>query len=184
MSANDAIERSFKKLLETTSYEKITVSAICEDAGVSRKTFYVRYRDKEAIVESLFDQHVMQPLRNLNELLSRDSARKLDSLFYEKMYESLFDERTYYENLVGPLRGHDDTFIRVVTNAIYAFNKDLIPKIGYRGSTVTADYIAYFFASSQAMFMQKWISDKMVLSPHELAELYGKMTSSFWRDLA
>ncbi len=43
-----------------------------------------------------------------------------------------------------------------------------------------ADYTAYFFASSQAMFMQKWVSDGMPYTPHELAKLYEEMTRQFW----
>lgn len=184
MDAVDAIETSFKELLKEKPYAKISVSELCERAGVSRKTFYVRFRDKEAIVEDLFDRHVIAPLRSLNTVLSKDRARLFDRLFYEKMYEAIYEEREYYIALIGPMRGVDDTFIRVLTNAIYDFNMDLIPRISVIGGTWQADYVAYFFASSQAMLMQKWISDKMAVSPQDLAELYGKMTASFWQSLA
>lgn len=41
------------------------------------------------------------------------------------------------------------------------------------------DYVAYFFASSQAMLMQKWISDRMDIGPDVLAEIYNDLTMPF-----
>ena len=77
-------------------------------------------------------------------------------------------------------RGRDDTFIRIATHAIYDLNINILTAHEWMGDIRKADYTAYFFASSQAMFMQKWVSDGMPYSPHELAKLYEEMTRQFW----
>ena len=40
---------TLKKLMETQSFEKISVSEICEVCGVSRKTFYYHFQDKYSL---------------------------------------------------------------------------------------------------------------------------------------
>ena len=60
--------------LREKPYAKTSVSEICERAGVSRKTLYVRFRDKEAVVEELFCRHVVEPQLKLNEMLSLERA--------------------------------------------------------------------------------------------------------------
>lgn len=182
-TACDSIESSFKKLLQEKPYTKISVLEICEQAHVSRKAFYANYRDKEAIVERLFNKHIIQPMRDLHKLLNKEDIMIMSDTFTIRMYESLYKEREYYISLVEPLRGNDDTFLRVVTWAIYDFNIEHIPTLTGAPDDWKVDYMAYFFASSQAMWMQKWISDKMFVSPRELADLYNKMTMSFWRGL-
>ncbi len=49
-----AIEQAFIELLETTDYDKITISAIAQTAQINRKTFYLHY----ASVDELLDQAV------------------------------------------------------------------------------------------------------------------------------
>lgn len=180
MDAKACIIASFKRLLESTPYAKITVADVCRDAHLSRKSFYAHFTDKEAIVREEFDAHVIKPLENFNELFSLKEAGNLSSLIQEKIYANVAQERAYYENLIRPMRGSDDTFIRVATNGIYDFNMKMFAVLGTRVPALEADYAAYFFAASQAMLIQKWVSDGMPLSPKELAQLYLKMTRSFW----
>ena len=49
MDARSQIECSFRELLETQPYGKITVQDICDRAKVSRKTFYTHFHDKEDV---------------------------------------------------------------------------------------------------------------------------------------
>lgn len=188
MGVQESIEASFKELLKTTPYKKLTVSALCEHSGVSRKSFYGRFRDKEDIVEWLFDKHAIDPIRTLNNLLSNDDLLRMEATLAERLYVDIYAEKEYYVDLVVPMRGNDDTFIRVVTNAIYRWNREVFPKIDKRSSLMRPewkiDYAAYFFASSQAMLLQKWISEKMTIPPQEIAEFYQSITMAYWRSLS
>ena len=46
-----ALEASLKHLLLTKPLDKITVTDICEDCGISRMTFYYHFRDIYDLVE-------------------------------------------------------------------------------------------------------------------------------------
>ena len=179
MAAKDAIEASFRKLVEQMQYEKITVTEICRNAHISRKTFYANFDDKEAIVDAIFEEGAIAPMRALNDVLTEEQAKSISSVFTENLYSYFQSEKKYYQRLVRPMFGHDDTFIRVVTRAIAKFNDEKLVQC-FQGAELEREYVSYFFASSQAMFVQKWIADGMPMGPKELADLYNKMAASFW----
>ena len=49
------IETALIKLMETKSIEKITISEICEKAGVARASFYRNYQNKHDVVASFLE---------------------------------------------------------------------------------------------------------------------------------
>lgn len=182
MSVESAVEASFRKLLKEYPYGKITVSMICEDSGIARKTFYSHFDNKEDIIAKIFKRDVIDPQSNMRELLPHAVKNENVSMFLTKLYQSILDDKDFYYALVGPLRGVDDTFIRVATNSIYTLAHDVGHLGHYSSSEEEADYAAYFFASSQAMLVQKWISEGMTVAPEVLSSWYQKLTMGYWRD--
>lgn len=180
MRVEEIVEKSFRQLLKGCPYRKITVAMICEDADISRKTFYSHFHNKEDIISYIFIRDVINPQRTLRSLLPDSMREKNSELFTSKLYEPILDDREFYYQLVGPLKGVDDTFIRVASHAIYDLARSVIDAGEYFSSEWEADYTTYFFATSQAMLMQKWISEGMALSPEMLGALYRKITIGFW----
>lgn len=178
--AREAIERSFRELVIAMPYAKITVTEICRKAHLSRKTFYDNFQDKEEILEAIFEDDVSNPIYTMNELLSLDQSRGMMDVYMENVYTPIFEDREFYERLVRPMKGVDDTFIRVVTHSLERLNKDIMGRISDI-SALELDYVAYFFASSQAMLMQKWIFDGMPFTPRELGDLYKSMAGAYWQ---
>ncbi len=175
-----AIERAFRELALEKPYRSITVSDICDRAHLSRKSFYVNYQNKEDIIAQIFFNDAVKPLRDINELFSRSQNRDMYQVIYQKIYDRLYEDQAFYQSLVAPMKGKDDTFIRIATDAIYDFNKNLLLNMSRREDVRKVDYISYFFASSQAMLIQKWICDGFPYTPEELAGLYDEMTQAFW----
>lgn len=175
-----AIERAFKELVQEKPYRSISVSDICERACLSRKSFYANYHAKEDIVLRIFIDDAVRPLRDINALFSQSQGRELYRLIYQKIYERAYEGKAFYRALIGPMKGSDDTFIRVATKAIYDFNMELLSSRATAKDAQKMDYVAYFFAASQAMLIQKWIYDGFVYTPEELAALYDEMTQSYW----
>lgn len=178
--AKSAIISSLKELVEERPYTSITVSDICQNAHVSRKSFYNMFENKDDVLSTIFKQDVIEPIESLNVALTQKQAFDMSMLFYEKVYEKIYESAAFYGKLLGSMRGRDDTFIRIATHAIYDLNINILTAHEWMGDIRKADYTAYFFASSQAMFMQKWVSDGMPYTPHELAKLYEEMTRQFW----
>ena len=181
MGASEALEASFKKLVVRHPYDKITVAEICRDAHLSRKTFYVNYQDKEDIVASIFERGAVEPIRTLNATLTHEQARSISTMYTENLYGYFESEKDYYQKLVGPMFGKDDTFIRVVTRSLFALNQEILDEFVIED--LEREYVSYFFASSQAMFCQKWIADGMPISPKHLADIYHSMAFSYFAQL-
>ena len=183
MGAREDIVASFKYELQETPFDKITVAAICEGAGVSRKSFYTYFSDKVAIVEHLFDEHVVAPLRTLNASFDVEDLYAMMPIQQERIYQGIYREREYYYNLVHAIFGRDDVFLKVATRSLFDFNKQLFSRYRDFPSEWASEYTSYFFASSQAMLMQKWVYDGFAVSPHELAQLYNGLTAHYWEGM-
>lgn len=183
MNSQELIEQSFKDLLAKKSYQNVSVSEICDNAYISRKTFYNIFSCKEDIVASLFDKHAMKSLYAFHDLLSYEESLLLPDSSITRLYESIYKERDYYMRLVSAKIGSNEAFLKAVTTAIYEFDLKHIPTLTDLESEWALDYAAYFFASSQAMLLEKWILDGMKVSPKELAELYQRLTLPFWEGL-
>lgn len=183
VEVKERVEQAFRSLLEKEPYKKITVAEICEEAGIARKTFYAHFENKEDVVSYIFRRGVTEPEYEMHRLLPRDYAEENSCLFHTRLYELIKEDGDFYYKLVGPLRGVDDTFIRVATWAIYDLNIKILSEGNYfRADDWEMDYTAYFFGSSQAMLVQKWISDGMKVPPEKLGDLYKRLALAFWKD--
>ncbi|NLC96865.1 MAG: TetR family transcriptional regulator [Erysipelotrichaceae bacterium] len=85
-----AIGRAFLSLIETYAYEDISVTAICEKAGVVRKTFYNNFTTKDDVVHYLIQEIFIELERELD-LLSMSLEHILLYIFefVEKNQEAL-----------------------------------------------------------------------------------------------
>lgn len=66
------IWRSFFKLLETSSFESITINEICTSAKISRTTFYRHYEDKYQLLDTV----------------NRDFASSLANYLQKRIYQT------------------------------------------------------------------------------------------------
>lgn len=58
IKTREAINLAFERMLETTSYSEVTVSAIAREARVSRKTFYAHYSSVDDLLELMVQRAV------------------------------------------------------------------------------------------------------------------------------
>ena len=49
------IKDSLLELLKNTAYEKITVTATCKEAGITRATFYLHYQNLDEVLDEVLD---------------------------------------------------------------------------------------------------------------------------------
>lgn len=180
VDVKNLVEASLRKMLQTHSYEQITVSMICEDSDIARKTFYSHFENKDAVVRGIFERDVIKPLRDTRSILPSDFRRKNAILLMRKLYDAILEDADFYYALVGPLKGKDDVFLRVATEAVYRFASSISLGSSQYQSAQEADYVAYYFASSQAMLLQKWISERYPVDAEVLASWYEKLAIGYW----
>ena len=54
-----ALATALKDLMSEMSFEKITISDICEKCDMNRKSFYYHFKDKYDLVNWIFDTEFM-----------------------------------------------------------------------------------------------------------------------------
>ena len=59
----------------------------------------------------------------------------MSMLFYEKVYEKIYESAAFYGKLLGPMRGRDDTFIRIATTpSTTSISTSSLPTSGWETS--------------------------------------------------
>ncbi len=85
------IARTFTNMLERRSFQEITVTDLCREAGVPRKAFYRYFDTKEDIVRFIADTILLAYLRmgdepGQGEQISEQNCRKMFAFWYEYRY--------------------------------------------------------------------------------------------------
>lgn len=62
------IINTFRELVMNKDFEKLSVAEISATAGISRKTFYQYFKDKNEIVEKIVYENIIQPMNHMRNL--------------------------------------------------------------------------------------------------------------------
>ena len=189
MSARDKIIATFKRLVMETTYDKITVNEICDAAGVSRKTFYVHFQNKAAIVNAIVFKDIVEPMVKMNEVTpsiigNPEIISQLPKVENRNVYCAIQEDGAFYSRLCSMPGSIDSPLVDALTSAIQSLNLRIMKTIGYEAEAWKLDYISYYYASGNALLIQRWIRSGMAISVDDLTELYDSMTTPFWRQLA
>ena len=117
----NALAASMKKLMARRPFEKISVSDICNDCGINRKSFYYHFRDKYDLVNWIFDVGFISGL----DLGSYSTGWEL----LADMCEYFYRERTFYTAALK-IEGQNsfrDYLIEVATPIAAFFMQDILP---------------------------------------------------------
>ena len=86
----NALAASVKNLMKEKSFQKISVSDICKECGMNRKSFYYHFKDKYDLVNWIFYVDFIGKI-NIN------SYEDVWDFFYD-VCEHLYNERDFYRN--------------------------------------------------------------------------------------
>lgn len=172
-----ALIASFKKLLETEPFDKITISDITNDCGLSRQTFYYHFRDVFDMIRWIYNSE------SLNEIGGRGGY----GTWQDKIRE-LFDYTLNNKSLIL------GTFNSKCRNDLVGYYMDVsirkisdIVEMKSDGDIAEKDkkFIASVYAYAFVGIMVDWISDGMKESSEEMVgRVYKIVMSNFDRTLA
>lgn len=171
-----ALIASFKKLLETEPFDKITISDITNDCGLSRQTFYYHFRDIFDMIRWIYNSE------SLNEIGGRGGY----GTWQDKIRE-LFDYTLNNKSLIL------GTFNSKCRNDLVGYYMDVsirkisdIVEMKSDGDIAEKDkkFIASVYAYAFVGIMMDWISDGMKESSEEMVDrVYKIVMSNFDRTL-
>lgn len=164
------ILHAFDQLVEKVGFNKITVSMLVKEAGVSRATFYRYFKDKYDVMNYNYKQMVdmaFTPERV-------DTLEDLFLIFYQM-------GRTYWQPLV---RMFDSTGINSLSHFIADYSYEAAEKIVEanwgRKLNETEKMKLKVFAGGCSYMYEDWIRGKYDMTPEEAAHtLYMVVPEEF-----
>ncbi len=157
MTAKDSLLEALLELMSTKSLSVISISELCQKAGVSRMTFYRNYSSMEQIIIDYHDSLI----RNYRNLI-RTKAHKDKSISYENVvfffryFKPYMDVTRYrYENIPGKM------LLESITEFVLEY---FDPEEGSRRYYETLSYAGAICAVYLA-----WAENGTKESPEELA---------------
>ena len=165
---------AFISLVIEKGYEKTTIQDILDRADIGRSTFYVHYRDKEALMMANFDAMRDQLER---ELAAVAATGPIDvALPAALLYEHAYRNQRIYRAMCGRQGGvlvH--RHLRRLIGDI--LRKRLRPKVEPSDVEVPVDVAAEFYTSATLGLLVWWIDNDFCGDDAWLTRLYRKLTA-------
>lgn len=117
----NALAASMKKLMRQRPFEKISVSDICNDCGINRKSFYYHFRDKYDLVNWIF---YVGFIGNLDVANYQNGWECLSDMLHY-----FYSERTFYRAALK-IEGQNslrDYLVETTTPVMEFFLQDILP---------------------------------------------------------
>ena len=92
-STKEDIKEALIQLLSEEKFENISISKLCERAGINRGTFYLHYEDKYQMIDSLKSDIISQLYSFFEE--ERESPKKLMTANFHILRTKLFLEGNF-----------------------------------------------------------------------------------------
>lgn len=169
-----ALSRTMLELLEKKSFQKITVNDICQNAMVSRSTFYLHFEDKYQLL-----QHCMQQERfKLEEAVECDDPR----VFLQTMLQTIRERHHVYRNLF--LNDINLELVRMFQKVFHGFFSELLTSYQEQGAELPgpAPLVAVYCGNGLAGMMMWWIENDFPVSVEEMALCQYNLLSDIFSD--
>lgn len=163
------IAQGMKKLLETNSFEDISVGDLAKECHVSRNTFYYHFKDKYDIISWIFYSEITPIIENASienwadGLLQLCRYMQQNKNFYIKVLH-VHGQNSFAEGLM-------EFYANLVQNMLLNAKADLIlPQEQIR-------VIAHFYAFGLTGVLLDWAKDGMEGDPAPVIEMLQELLS-------
>ena len=151
----NALASAIKHLMKVRGFEKISVSEICKECGMNRKSFYYHFKDKYDLVNWIFYVDFLEKLQIASYESGWDALEDLCVRFHE-------DRDFYLEALKieGQNSFHD--YVIDTLRPLIAYFTDDVFKDGPE-----KEFFYVFFADAFLHAITRWLEDDRQMQPHE-----------------
>jgi AcrR family transcriptional regulator len=168
------LHEAFIALVIEQGYEKTTIQDILDRADVGRSTFYVHYRDKEALLTANFDSVRDQLERELADIEATGSVDV--TLPAALLYEHAYRNQLVYRALCGRQGGAlVQRYLRRLIGDL--LRKRLRPQFTQGGVELPADVAAEFYTSAALGLLVWWIDHDFCGDHTWLSGLYRELAA-------
>ena len=165
--AKNAIINSFTKLLKRKPFDKITVSDIMSDCGLSRMTFYYHFND----IYDMLDYVIEEKLRvTVSQTFSYETWKK----DYTAVFEGVLKEKDFFLKIFNSIDLRQIELYLSSFSRKYVFNiiDGEAHRLGISLDKKKRDMICDIYCYSIVGLLLKWMSDGMKEAPSACVDRY------------
>ena len=151
-----------KRLMETTSLSRMTVTDIVDEAGLTRQTFYRNFKDKYALVNWYFDKEALKTIRQMG--ISCSLEEGLTGKFKCMENNKVFFMSAFTAHGCNSLVEYD-------YHLIYTFYRDAILKKDPDAFTDEIDFLLQVYSYGAVQMIVHWTADGMQIKAERFAQL-------------
>ena len=168
------LHEAFIALIIEKGYENTTIQDILDRADVGRSTFYVHYRDKEALLMTSFDDMRDQLERELTDSTADGSVDIAlpAALLFQHAYGRQVVFRAVCGHQGGPLVQRH--LRRMIGDVL---RKRLLPQLAGRSAEVPVDVAAEFYTSAALGLLVWWVNQDFCGDHVWLTDQYRKLAA-------
>lgn len=147
-----------RELMQEKSFEKISISDICDRCDMNRKSFYYHFLDKYDLVNWIFDTEFIPVIQRV--------MNEKSGIVLETMAELLYQNRKFYSKALQ-IQGQN-SFSEHFHEMLYSVVSTRLEELA--DVKHAKEFQKQFLTDAVVMAFKRWISEGNDLSPQEFVE--------------
>ena len=150
-----ALAQAMKELMAAHPFSKISVGDICEVCGMNRKSFYYHFRDKQDLVNWIFESEFVETLQVDEDTSGWSLLACMCRYFYR--------ERVFYRRALS-IEGQNsfrDYFIQAIHPFLQVFTQELF----HEQDVTVSDFYITFLSDALLASIVRWLSEPTPMEP-------------------
>ncbi|WP_462411589.1 TetR family transcriptional regulator [Neobacillus sp. Marseille-QA0830] len=155
----------FMDLLESTNMELISVKDIVKKAGISRSTFYLHFKDKYQLMETVREQNTNKFLSFYENDHQEKESGSLIGTTTLKLCQHIHENRNFYKHELN-----EPEYVQSLSDALAQKLMNVYSDTGY----------AIFASYGTIGFLTHWAKNQFHMSPKEASQQLTKIGITDW----
>ena len=163
-ATKQAFADALRKLLDQMPFSKISVSHICEECGMNRKSFYYHFKDKYDLVNWIFDTEITEIFSEeewKNAGFTWDILGKICTYFYT--------QRTFYSKVLQ-IEGQN-SLTEHFRDILVPINQKFLEMVKEEEMGEHEAFYIHFFSDAFLAALIRWLGEKESVPPEEFIAL-------------
>lgn len=160
------IREALIQLLLEEKFETISVSKLCQRAGINRGTFYLHYLDKFDLIETLKEEIISQLRKNFEETTNTHDLTITNLSYLQQNHDLIYAvSQSHYLNFRETIR---EFMLSILTNDQHKVQTEHFLKENF---PISEKYALEVFLSSIEGIISLWISSGTKETPEEMTNM-------------
>lgn len=163
-ATKQAFADALRKLLDQMPFSKISVSHICEECGMNRKSFYYHFKDKYDLVNWIFDTEI-------TEIFSEEEWKNAGFTWdiLEKICTYFYTQRTFYSKVLQ-IEGQN-SLTEHFRDILVPINQKFLEMVKEEEMGEHEAFYIRFFSDAFLAALIRWLGEKESVPPEEFIAL-------------